>query len=53
MIAAGGAGGGGANQPGVIRLTHDEMEAVNRLMALGFSQQQVPFPFIHFVIPSN
>jgi UV excision repair protein RAD23 len=37
----GGMGGmGGADPPGVIRLTEDEMAAVNRLMALGFSQQQ-------------
>ena len=33
-------GGMGADPPGVIRLTEDEMAAVNRLMALGFSQQQ-------------
>ena len=26
--------------PGVVRLTQEEMDAVNRLMALGFSQQQ-------------
>jgi UV excision repair protein RAD23 len=32
--------GGGADAPGTIRLTEDEMAAVNRLMALGFSQQQ-------------
>lgn len=37
----GGMGGmGGADPPGVIRLTEEEMAAVNRLMALGFSQQQ-------------
>lgn len=37
-----GAGGmpGGADPPGVIRLTEEEMAAVNRLVALGFSQQQ-------------
>ena len=41
MGGAGGAGGpGGADPPGVIRLTEEEMAAVNRLMALGFSQQQ-------------
>jgi len=33
-------GGGAVDPPGVIRLTEDEMEAVNRLVALGFSQQQ-------------
>jgi UV excision repair protein RAD23 len=32
--------GGNVDPPGVIRLTHEEMAAVNRLMALGFSQQQ-------------
>jgi UV excision repair protein RAD23 len=36
----GGGGMGGADPPGVIRLTEEEMAAVNRLMALGFSQQQ-------------
>jgi UV excision repair protein RAD23 len=48
MLAAGGLGGvgagvgGGARQdgPGVIRLSEEEMQAVNRLVALGFSQQQ-------------
>ena len=42
--AGGGAGMGraaAAGQSNVIHLTHDEMEAVNRLVALGFSQQQV------------
>jgi UV excision repair protein RAD23 len=34
------AGEGREDPPGTIRLTHEEMEAVNRLMALGFSQQQ-------------
>ena len=36
-------GMGGANprqQQNVIHLTHDEMEAVQRIMALGFSQQE-------------
>jgi len=41
---AGGMGGmggpGGADPPGVIRPTEEEMAAVNRLVALGFSQQQ-------------
>lgn len=37
---AGGGGGGGRDPPGVIRLTEEEMAAVNRLMSLGFSQQQ-------------
>lgn len=42
----GGMGGGmggmgrGADPPGVIRLTQEEMESVNRLVALGFTQQQ-------------
>jgi UV excision repair protein RAD23 len=40
LMRASGAGGGGADPPGVVRLTHEEMAAVNRLMALGFSQQQ-------------
>lgn len=41
MLSGAGLGGNPPpNQPGVIRLTHDEMEAVNRLVALGFSQQQ-------------
>ncbi len=31
---------GDNDPPGVIRLTHEEMAAVNRLVALGFSQQQ-------------
>eukprot|EP01038_Epipyxis_sp_PR26KG_P011441 gene11441-15328_t len=42
MLSAGGLGrgGGGADPPGVIRLTEDEMAAVNRLVGLGFTQQQ-------------
>eukprot|EP01036_Dinobryon_divergens_P030889 gene30889-40202_t len=47
--AGGGAAGGRAGGPGqgnVIHLTHDEMEAVNRLVALGFSQQQAAQAFI-------
>jgi len=32
--------GRGADPPGVIRLTQEEMESVNRLVALGFTQQQ-------------
>mmetsp|Transcript_735 Transcript_735/g.1086 ORF Transcript_735/g.1086 Transcript_735/m.1086 type:complete len:413 (+) Transcript_735:525-1763(+) len=36
----GAAPGGGADPPGVIRLTEEEMAAVNRLVALGFTQQQ-------------
>ena len=34
------------NTPGTISLTHEEMESVNRLMALGFSQQQAAQAFI-------
>lgn len=33
-------GNGNADPPGVVRLTEDEMAAVNRLVALGFTQQQ-------------
>ena len=46
MMGMGGMGGGmggmgrGADPPGVIRLTQEEMESVNRLVALGFTQQQ-------------
>mmetsp|Transcript_28285 Transcript_28285/g.38939 ORF Transcript_28285/g.38939 Transcript_28285/m.38939 type:complete len:432 (-) Transcript_28285:295-1590(-) len=43
---AGAGRGGGDGQQGVIRLTHDEMEAVNRLVALGFSQQQAAQAYI-------
>jgi UV excision repair protein RAD23 len=39
-MPGGGMPGGGGDAPGTIRLTEDEMAAVNRLMALGFSQQQ-------------
>lgn len=41
-MGAGGMPGapGGADPPGVIRLSPEEMEAVNRLVALGFTQQQ-------------
>jgi UV excision repair protein RAD23 len=41
MRDAGGAGGGGGVPPGanVIRLTEEEMAAVNRLIELGFNQQ--------------
>ena len=38
-----GAGAGGAN---VVRLTEDEMQSVNRLMELGFSQQQAAQAFL-------
>lgn len=42
MGQVGSMGGGmaGADPPGVIRLTEEEMASVNRLMDLGFSQQQ-------------
>lgn len=41
LAGAGGMGGAGEQDPAnVIRLTAEEMEAVNRLMALGFSQQE-------------
>lgn len=41
-------GSGGQPQAGqtTIALTHDEMEAINRLMSLGFSQQQAVQAFI-------
>jgi len=38
--ALGGASGAGGRNTRVVRLTEDEMAAVNRLMELGFSQQQ-------------
>jgi UV excision repair protein RAD23 len=38
--------GAGGPPPGTITLTHEEMESVNRLMALGFSQQQAAQAFI-------
>ncbi len=39
---AGGAGGGagGANPPGTIRVTQEEMDAINRLQQLGFSKHK-------------
>lgn len=41
---AGGAGGlgghGGANPPGTIRVTQEEMEAINRLTQLGFPKHK-------------
>lgn len=40
MGGLGGMGGMERDPPGVVRLTEEEMAAVNRLMALGFSQQQ-------------
>eukprot|EP01034_Spumella_vulgaris_P021401 gene21401-27431_t len=43
---AGGAGGEGADAGNVIRLTAEEMESVNRLMALGFSQQEAAQAYI-------
>jgi UV excision repair protein RAD23 len=47
MGGMGGLGrGAGGPPPGTITLTHEEMESVNRLMALGFSQQQAAQAFI-------
>jgi UV excision repair protein RAD23 len=50
LLASSGVGGGGhpagGPPPGSITLTHDEMESVNRLMALGFSQAQAAQAFI-------
>jgi UV excision repair protein RAD23 len=50
MMAGAGAGvdgpGGGADTGNVIRLTAEEMDSVNRLMALGFSQQEAAQAYI-------
>lgn len=47
MLASGlGPGGAGGPPPGAITLTHEEMESVNRLVALGFTQQQAAQAFI-------
>ncbi len=47
LAGAGAAGGeGGADAGNVIRLTAEEMESVNRLMALGFSQQEAAQAYI-------
>ncbi len=49
MLAAGGAGAGHTHAhppPGAITLTHEEMESVNRLVALGFSQAQAAQAYI-------
>jgi ubiquitin len=46
LVGAGGAGGmgpgaqGGANPPGTIRVTQEEMEAINRLTSLGFPKHK-------------
>jgi UV excision repair protein RAD23 len=37
---AGGMGPGGANAPGTIRVTQEEMEAINRLTGLGFPKHK-------------
>lgn len=39
MAGAGGAGGG-QNPPGTIRVSQEEMEAINRLTALGFPKHK-------------
>ena len=48
LMAAEGAGGAGQAQggPNSIAITNEELESVNRLMALGFSQQQALQAFI-------
>jgi UV excision repair protein RAD23 len=39
--AGAGAGGhGGANQPGTLRVSQEEMEAINRLTSLGFPKHK-------------
>lgn len=43
---AGGGGGGGAPPANAIRLTQEEMNAVNRLMELGFSQQDAAAAYL-------
>ena len=43
LAGAGGAGGmgpGGANPPGSIRVTQEEMDAINRLTGLGFPKHK-------------
>ena len=46
MMSGAGAGGGGGPPPGTIQLTQEEMDAVQRLQALGFSQQQAAQAFL-------
>lgn len=47
MPGIGGAGGEpGGQQGGIIRLTEEEMASVNRLVALGFDQQQAAQAFL-------
>lgn len=38
--AHGGAGHGGANPPGSIRVTQEEMDSINRLTSLGFPKHK-------------
>ena len=40
LAGAGAGGAGGANPPGTIRVTQEEMEAINRLTQLGFPKHK-------------
>lgn len=40
LAGAGGHGAGGANPPGTIRVTQEEMDAINRLTQLGFPKHR-------------